>query len=126
MKTPLPELTRKHHLLLSALAPLIGASRGLNARELTARVNDLAGTDLLTERELRHLVTDLRSHGHHVCATPESGYHVAANDAELLITCRFLFDRGMTGLRQVAAMRRVSLPDLAGQLRIPLEPEDQV
>ncbi len=121
----LPSLTRKHHLLLAVLTRHVGAANGLSARQLTFLVNQVAGQSLISERELRHLVTDLRSHGHHVCATPESGYHMAANEAELLITCRFLFDRGMTGLRQVAAMRRVSLPDLAGQLRIPLEPSEE-
>jgi hypothetical protein len=120
---PLPLLKRQHHLLLAVLSSHIGAAQGLSAKELTNSVNRVAGMDLISERELRHLVTDLRMRGHHVCATPESGYFMAANDKELLITCRFLFDRGMTGLRQVAAMRKVALPDLAGQLRIPLEPQ---
>jgi hypothetical protein len=34
-------------------------------------------------------------------------------------TCNFLYDRAMTSLRQIATMRRVSLPDLRGQLHLP-------
>lgn len=123
MRSPLPQLGREHHLLLSVLSAHVGAPNGMTARDLTVAVNQVAAQDLISERQLRHLVVDLRMRGHHVCATPDSGYFMAANDCELLITCRFLFDRGMTGLRQVAAMQKVSLPDLAGQLRIPLEPQ---
>jgi hypothetical protein len=44
---------------------------------------------------------------------------LAATEEELNRTCLYLHDRAMTSLRQVAAMKRVSLPDLRGQLRLP-------
>lgn len=122
MKTPLPQLGREHHLLLAVLSSHQGSHLGMTAADLTGAVNRLAGSKLISERQLRHLIVDLRLRGHHVCATPEHGYFIAATEDELVATCRFLFQRGMTGLLQVAAMRKVSLPDLAGQLRINLEP----
>lgn len=124
MKTPLPQLGREHHLLLAVLSGHQGSHCGMTAGNLAAAVNRLAGSRLISERQLRHLVVDLRLRGHHVCATPEHGYFIAANEDELMATCKFLFNRGMTGLQQVAAMRKVSLPDLAGQLRINLEPPE--
>jgi hypothetical protein len=122
MKTPLPQLGRPHHLLLAVLSSHQGSGSGLSAAELVRNVNRVAGSQLITERHLRQLVVDLRMRGHHVCATPDHGYFIAATEDELMATCKFLFQRGMTGLQQVAAMRKVSLPDLAGQLRINLEP----
>jgi hypothetical protein len=35
----------------------------------------------------------------------------------------FLYHRAMTSLKQVAAMKRVSLPDFRGQLNLPIEEE---
>lgn len=122
MRATLPKLTRAHHVLLGVMAAHRGAANGITAKALTASVNRCADEELICERQLRQLIVDLRMRGHHVCATPEHGYFMAASEDELLATCKFLYQRGMTGLQQVAAMRRVSLPDLAGQLRIPLEP----
>jgi hypothetical protein len=45
---------------------------------------------------------------------------LASTSAELDSTCEFLFGRSMTSLRQVSAMRRVTLPDLRGQLGLPI------
>lgn len=116
------ELTRTHHILLAVLAGHIGAGNGISAKALVREINGMAPELPVNERKLRLLVVDLRTRGHHVCGQPDTGYHMAADQGELDATCQFLFNRGMTGLRQVAAMKRVSLPDLAGQLRIPLEP----
>ncbi len=120
--TELPPLTQEHQVLLAVLSLHVGAPRGMPARALAEAVNRMAEKDLVNDRQLRHLVVDLRLRGHHVCATPEHGYFMAADEGELSATCMFLYRRGMTGLKQVAAMRKVSLPDLAGQLRIRLEP----
>ena len=70
------------------------------------------------QRRLRRLIAELRAEGHHICAHPETGYFIARDEADLDHTCRFLYERAMCSLSQVAAMKRVSLPDLAGQLRL--------
>ncbi len=72
------------------------------------------------QRDLRLAIEALRCEGHRICATPETGYFMATTDAELDGTCGFLYTRAMTSLKQVAAMKRVALPDLRGQLRLPL------
>lgn len=108
-----------HHAVLDALRKHIGRSSGTTARDLVAEVNAAARTELINERDLRHIVKALRLQGHHVCAHPSAGYFIAANDAELQETTGFLRDRALASLQQVAAMERVSLPDLFGQLHLP-------
>lgn len=100
------------HVVLAALAPHVGREAGISASGLA---RDLS----MTERDVRLAVETLRRDGHHVCATPQTGYFLAASDEELIETCQFLYRRAMCSLTQVAAMRKVSLPDLAGQLRLP-------
>ena len=107
------------HLLLATLRRHIGRKNGVTARVLVAEVNASAMRRLLNERDLRSLVTTLRLQGHHVCAHPASGYYLAENVAELTESTKFLKDRALSSLQQVAAMERVSLPDLFGQLHIP-------
>lgn len=107
--------------VLAALSRHIGAKNGISARLLALAVTDLApgGDTRRAERQLRHVITALRLEGQHICGTPETGYFMAENDAELDRTCSFLYERAMTGLQQIARMKRVSLPDLRGQLKLP-------
>lgn len=107
------------HQLLATLRRHIGRGNGVTARALVAQVNFVARCDLINERDLRHLVVELRLQGHHVCAHPAHGYYIAANDEELTESLKYLTDRAMSSLRQVAAMKRVSMPDLFGQLHLP-------
>lgn len=103
--------------LLAALAHHIGEASGVHADALA---REACGDDSArAQRQLRHAIEALRREGHHICGRPESGYFIAASDAELDGTCRFLYERAMTTLQQIAAMKRVSLPDLRGQLRLP-------
>lgn len=102
----------------------IGKDNGLSITELLACCDAewMLKSDTETkaaERHLRKLIEQLRMEGQHICAHPSSGYFVAANADELDRTCLFLHERAMTSLKQVAAMKRVSLPDLRGQLNLP-------
>lgn len=110
------ELLTRDALLL-ALERHIGADHGCSAARLVIEICGLYATRA-HERALRTLIEELRRQGHHVCGTPAEGYYMAATEAELLRTCEFLHARAMTSLAQIAAMRRVSLPDLRGQLRL--------
>lgn len=100
------------HVVLAALAAHAGRDAGISAAAL-------AGDLGITARDVRLAVEALRREGHHVCATPKTGYYLAVTEGELIETCQFLYRRALCSLVQVAAMRKVSLPDLAGQLRLP-------
>lgn len=95
----------------------VGEAHGITAAELAWQVTGHNGH--AAERKLRQIIETLRTHGHRICAHPAHGYYLAANDTELDQACEFLLGRAMTSLRQVSAMKRVSLPDLRGQLRLP-------
>ncbi|HEY4145202.1 hypothetical protein [Pinirhizobacter sp.] len=113
---PNEELTRD--TLLAALRRHIGRRHGITATALCREV--LGGQpNGGAERHLRELVVELRKAGHHVCAHPRDGYFLADSAEELEETCAFLRSRSMSGLEQIAAMKRVSIPDLMGQLRMP-------
>lgn len=101
----------KHHLL-GYLQPHIGAAKGISAQALA----DLAGCN---KRQVRSLVTELRMAGTAVCGHPSTGYFIAENDAELEQTLRYLRDRAMTSLILESKLRKMALPDLLGQLRVP-------
>jgi hypothetical protein len=104
--------------VLEVLSRHIGAAQGLHVDELVFALTATASNAHL-ERQVRTVVTALRLQGQHICGHPRSGYYIAATPEDLDATCEFLLERAMTGLSQVAAMRRVSLPDLRGQLRLP-------
>lgn len=97
--------------VLTALASHTGAANGI-------RAVDLARALACSERDVRTCVSSLRLDGLAVCGTPETGYFIAATAEELEATCNFHYDRAMHSLRIVAAMKRVPLPDLKGQLRL--------
>ena len=123
MQPPLfaPEITPDS--VLDALLVRIGPANGATVRELATQI---LGTpsEPGDERLLRKVIEQLRVEGHPVCATPEEGYHHAANADDLQRTCLYLTRRAMTSLRQVAAMNRLALPDFYGQLGLP-NPDDQ-
>lgn len=110
------ELTRD--TLLAALRQHIGRRHGVTATALCRQVIGAHPTSG-DERALRTLVVELRNAGHHVCAHPRDGYFLAATTEEMEETCAFLHARAMSSLQQESAMKRVSIPDLVGQMRLP-------
>lgn len=99
------------------LAMHIGEAAGVRACDLVRQI--CGKTSNSAERQLRALIEEMRRAGQHICGHPNTGYYMAANQEELQRTVQFLYARAMTGLTQAAAMQNVSLPDLAGQLRLP-------
>lgn len=104
--------------LLAALRNHIGHSRGVT---VTALAREVLGVEPTRgdERVVRRLIVELRLEGHHVCAHPASGYYLAESPQELSDTIAFLRERAMSSLSQIAAMKRISVPDLCGQLHLP-------
>lgn len=104
--------------LLAVLQHHIGRARGVT---ITALARELLGAEPTrgAERALRKQIFDLRLQGHHICAHPASGYYLAATPEELNDTVEFLRERALSSLQQIAAMKRVSIPDLYHQLQLP-------
>lgn len=104
--------------LLVALRDHIGRANGVT---VTVLAREVVGAEPTRgdERIVRRMVVELRREGHHVCAHPASGYYLAASPEEIADTIAFLRDRAMSSLEQIAAMKRVSVPDLWGQLHLP-------
>ena len=114
-----PEHLITRDRVIAILARHVGAARAAHAEDLVIELTESAQGVEVGKRRLRHVVEALRGDGFHVCALPKFGYYMAATDTELNATCEYLYSRSMTTLAQVAAMKRVSLPDLRGQLRLP-------
>jgi hypothetical protein len=104
--------------VLASLMRRVGPANGANVRELAT---EILGTpsEPGDERLVRKVIEQLRRDGHAICATPEEGYHHAADADDLQRTCVYLARRAHTSLRQVAAMKRIALPDFYGQLGLP-------
>ena len=107
-------------IVLDVLGDHVGAANAISARDLVRKICGISVE--VGERRLRTMIVHLRLAGHPIAATPKDGYFIASRDDELDETCEFLYGRAMTSLSQVAALRRVALPDLRGQLRL-LPPE---
>lgn len=105
--------------VLTALSHHIGQANGIHVRELVQRITGQVFTTSPMERKVRQIIVDLRMEGHHICAHPALGYFMAETPQELEQTIEFLYDRAMTSLAQIARMKKVSLPDLRGQLHLP-------
>lgn len=106
--------------LLEALGRHIGRYQGASASELVREITGLIPeSEEAAKRDLRSVVEALRLEGEHVCAHPGEGYYMAASAEELDRTCLFLYSRAIKSLLQIARMKKVSDPDLRGQLRLP-------
>ena len=120
MSAALQEITPD--TVLAALQGRVGAANGITAAVLVYAISGrISSAD---ERRLRDCVVFLRLKGHPLCATPGEGYFIAANDRELNATCRHLLNRAVTGLQQVAVLKQRAMPDLFGQLGLPLNDTD--
>jgi len=104
--------------VLAALSKHIGEHNGVTARDLVVEITGKADTPGGTRR-LRQVIEELRREGHHVCGHPSCGYFIAKDEDEVNRTCLFLYERAMTSLAQISRMKRVSIPDIRGQLKLP-------
>jgi hypothetical protein len=104
-----------------------GRGNGVPVYELVELVVGRRSSAAL-EREMRSVVQVLRYSGYPICAYPGrgAGYYWATTTSEIDETLRFLRGRALTSLAQAGALRRLALPMLAGQLRLPLGVEPQL
>jgi len=82
-------------------------------RPVSHRINDT--------RDLRFAVARLRRLGWPICSScsrRRPGYYLARHGEELERFCQRLTARGLKSLSQAAALRRLGLPELLGQLAL--------
>lgn len=88
------------------------------------KANGITGEDLAVasgcanSRVIRHLIDELIEDGLAVCSHPSRGYYIAANVEEVEHTCQFHRGRALHELHKEAKLRKISLPDLLGQLHL--------
>ncbi|HMN55606.1 MAG TPA: hypothetical protein PKE15_00030 [Ottowia sp.] len=98
--------------LLNALARHQGADKGIAAKALAAELG-------VPMRQLRRLISRCRDEdGVAICGHPSTGYYMACSPEELQQSCAFLEHRALHSLRLLSRMKKVSLPDLLGQLKL--------
>jgi hypothetical protein len=100
--------------VLNALEGAKTESLGLSCRALSLAVG-------APGREVRYAVTALREGGVPICGTPRTGYFIARTAEELAETLNFLRARAMHSLKIEAGLRRMSLPQLLGQMQMEWE-----
>ncbi|MDP3715391.1 MAG: hypothetical protein Q8R21_03170 [Burkholderiales bacterium] len=97
--------------LLNRLQQHQGAANGVTAEVLAVSLDT-------SKRHIRSLVSELRLEGIAVCGHPKTGYFIAATAAEIESTCKFLRSRAMHSLTLESRLRKVTLSDLLGQMRL--------
>ncbi len=97
--------------LLAVLSGHIGGTQGIKAKALADHFD-------VPERQIRTRVNDLREDGVAVCGHPSTGYYIAATQEELEQTCQFLRSRALHSLHVEARLRKITLPDLIGQMKL--------
>jgi len=110
--------TMRRDELLAILNNHKGRARAAHASEIAYALFGNSTPTLM--RRLRESIQELRLEGQPICGRPKEGYFLAITEAELEETCQYLHDHAAATLAQIAAMRGVAIPDLRGQLRLPI------
>jgi biotin operon repressor len=87
------------------------------------RANSISGQALASRlgcqpRNVRVLVLKLRQNAVAVCGRPETGYYIAETPEEIEETCQLLESHGIHQLTVAARMRKITLPELLGQMNL--------
>ena len=104
--------------VLDVLSRHVGAARGCSIEQLTYEVACTWPNSEGDQRKVRKLVSELREAGIAICASPRTGYFIAATAGELEDCCKFLRSRAMHSLTLESRLRKIALGELLGQLRI--------
>ena len=108
-----PKLDSLAILVLHHLQSHKGKAQGISGAALAAVTG-------VGERAQRNAISLLRRWGHAVAGTPETGYYLAQTANELNECCGFLRSRALHSLAIEAQLKRLSLPELLGQISLEL------
>ena len=118
--------TAEHRLrLLYVLHNHVGEANAIGMAALYEAVFDRPWTDRINHtRSLRTLITLMREEGVAICSVSSQsggGYYIAAATSEFLKFLRKNERRALLILMRNAKMKKVSLPDYLGQLKLEME-----
>lgn len=93
------------------------------SKDHIGRNNSISGHALASiigckPRTIRSLVLKLRQNAIAVCGQPETGYFIAETPEDVEATCKLLESHALHQLTVAARMRRTTLPELLGQLKL--------
>ena len=113
------------HKLLAELSGRISEPNAISMTALFEAVYDRPWFDRVNDtRDIRHLITDLRSEGVPICSTSAQnggGYFLAAAGSELANYLRKTERRALLILMRNAKIKKISLPNYLGQIKMNME-----
>ncbi len=113
--------------ILAALASHIGEPNAIGMGELYELVYGEPWANRINDtRALRQVITDLRAEGVPICSvatTYGGGYYLAAAGSELAGYLRRSERRALKILMRNARIKKISLPDYLGQMKLNMEGE---
>lgn len=126
-KTDMGE-TERRGSILAALTAHIGEPNAIGMGELYEQVYGESWKNRINDtRALRKAITDLREEGVPVCSVAASyggGYYLAAAGSELAGYLRRSERRALLILKRNAKIKKISLPDYLGQMKLNMEGGD--
>ncbi len=119
------ESVRRKGLVTAALASHIGETHAIGMGELYEEIYGEPWANRINDtRALRKVITDLRSEGVPICSvatTYGGGYYLAAAGSELTGYLRRSEIRALKILKRNARIKKISLPDYLGQMKLNME-----
>jgi hypothetical protein len=119
------ELAEIHMRLYSTLIGCVGQERKIGMGELFQEVfKDFYSHRINDTKALRVLITRLREEGVPVMSSQskhDGGYWIAANSFEINEYCEKLKNTAIGKLSRIAKMKKISLPEYLGQLKLDFE-----
>lgn len=111
--------------LMNVLHEHVGAANAIGMSALYEAVFDRPWNDRINDtRALRTLITIMREEGVAICSVSSmsvGGYYLAAGGSELVDYLRKTERRALLILMRNSKIKKVSLPDYLGQLKLEME-----
>ena len=119
------EITKNRGSILAALTSHIGEPNAIGMGELFELVYGESWRNRINDtRALRTTITKLREDGVPICSVATSsggGYYLAAAGSELAAYLRRTERRALKMLHRNARIKKISLPDYLGQMKLNME-----
>ncbi len=111
--------------VMMVLSSHVGRGRAIGMADLYTEVYGKSPRSRITgTRRLRKLITGLRNRGVPICSVADAeggGYYIPAAGSEMEAHLKRLRNQGLKKLVQEAHLRKISLPELLGQISLNLE-----